>query len=93
MFKRQTFRACNGKLRERSTPAQAMRYWLLVLKPGECMTFDLPAIGLTFDTAQDTIHNANRMHAYSGRRYESRRIDRDKSQIGVRLLCAPSTQE
>lgn len=93
MFKPETFMACNGKIRTRATPAQALRYWLLLLKPGDCMTVDLPVLGMTFDTAQDAIHKANRMLAYSGRRYESRRIDRDNKQIGVRLLCAPPTQE
>lgn len=93
MFKPETFIANNGKVRQRATPAQRLRYWLLVLKPGDCMSFDLTGTGLSFHTAQEAVHRANQIHAGSGRRYESRRIDRDKTKIGVRLLCAPPTQE
>lgn len=58
------------------------RHWLLILKPGDHIVFDLPFAGMNIKTAQAYVHLLNMEGDY---RYRSR-ILKKESQMVVRRL-------
>lgn len=58
-----------------------MRLWLLILKNGQCLQFDIDERGIPLATAFNNIHAINRVAYITGRRYEARYLG--KGILGV----------